>query len=228
MRRFVERVVRPKWLAWPRRSWHAGARRGGILRHAFALAVPVIRLAVLTLVAAGGIAQTAAKVEFEVASVRPSAPPGQGVALTVGCKGGPGTGDPTHLVCSNMSATLLFIRAYGITNVQLAGPEWLLATRFDLNANLPPAATREQVMEMLRNLLAERFHLEVHHEARETLQFELVVAKNGPKLHPAPQSERPPGGGNIGRRRRDVIYLHFRKRTWRFSHRLGAPKRISL
>jgi uncharacterized protein (TIGR03435 family) len=112
-----------------------------------------------------------------------------------------------------MSAGLLIIRAYGISNLQLAGPEWLSTTRFDIAANVPAGATKQQVSEMWKSLLAERFHLETHHEAREIAQFDLVVAKNGPKLKPAAQGDGPPKMGTLGRRRPDFTYLHFPKTT---------------
>jgi len=35
---------------------------------------------------------------------------------------------------------------------------------------------------MMQNLLAERFHLAIHHEKKEGPVYDLVVAKNGPKL----------------------------------------------
>jgi uncharacterized protein (TIGR03435 family) len=113
-----------------------------------------------------------------------------------------------------MSAELLILRAYGITNLQLTGPEWLRTTRFDIAANVPAGATKEQVAEMWRNLLAERFRLEVHHEPKETPQFDLVVAaKNGSKLKPAPDDGAPPKMATLGRRRPDFTYLHFPKTT---------------
>jgi uncharacterized protein (TIGR03435 family) len=167
----------------------------------------------LALLASAALAQTAPQVEFEVASVKPSAPPIQGRATAIGCKGGPGTEDPAHLICGNVSAAFLIVRAYGITNLQLIGPEWLRTTQFDIAANVPAGATKEQVAEMWRNLLAERFHLEVHHESRETPQFDLVVAKNGSKLKPAPDDSAPPRMGSLGRRRPDFTYLHFPKTT---------------
>ena len=151
--------------------------------------------------------------EFEVVSVKASPPPVQGRATAIGCKGGPGTEDPAHLICDNMSAELLILRAYGVSSLQLAGPEWLRATRFDIAANVPAGATKEQVAEMWRNLLAERFGLKVHHESRETAQFDLVVAKNGPKLKPAPDGGAPPRMATLGRRRPDFTYLHFPKTT---------------
>src|SRR6185312_1512806 len=38
-----------------------------------------------------------------------------------------------------------------------------------------------QVMEMMRNLLIERFHLKTHFETRQTKVYELMVAKGGVK-----------------------------------------------
>jgi uncharacterized protein (TIGR03435 family) len=66
---------------------------------------------------------------------------------------------------------------------------------------------------MWRNLLAERFRLKVHHESRETPQFDLAVAKNGSKLKPALDDGGPPKMGSLGRRRPDFTYLHLPKTT---------------
>lgn len=72
---------------------------------------------------------------------------------------------------------------------QLTGPAWVKSEegpeRFDINANVPPGATREQVDKMMENLLKERFHLEYHREKREFDTYELVVAKGGSKLKDA-------------------------------------------
>ncbi len=54
--------------------------------------------------------------------------------------------------------------------------------RYEITATMPPGTTKEQVRLMLRNLLVERFHLAVHHEARNFPGYELTVAKDGPKL----------------------------------------------
>jgi uncharacterized protein (TIGR03435 family) len=52
---------------------------------------------------------------------------------------------------------------------------------------------------MLENLLAERFHLKVHHETRDLAGYDLTVGKAAPKLikSPAPDasaSDQPPSG----------------------------------
>ena len=41
---------------------------------------------------------------------------------------------------------------------------------------------------MLQNLLAERFHLAVHHETKELQGYELVTGRGGPKLKPSTET----------------------------------------
>jgi len=53
---------------------------------------------------------------------------------------------------------------------------------FDVVANIPRGATREQANLMLQNLLVDRFQLKVHRATRELPVFALMVARNGPKL----------------------------------------------
>lgn len=55
--------------------------------------------------------------------------------------------------------------------------------RFHISAKLPPATTRSQFREMLRNLLIDRFALAAHLEPRLVPRYELAVANNsGHKL----------------------------------------------
>jgi uncharacterized protein (TIGR03435 family) len=64
--------------------------------------------------------------------------------------------------------------------------------RFDISANVPPGATKEQANEMLLNLLRERFHLAYHSEKKDFDAYALVVAKSGPKLKGAAPANGPP------------------------------------
>jgi uncharacterized protein (TIGR03435 family) len=57
-----------------------------------------------------------------------------------------------------------------------------LGDKFDIDATVPPGSTREQLLAMLRNLLANRFGLKVHREPRDTEVYDLVVGKGGPRL----------------------------------------------
>jgi len=101
-----------------------------------------------------------------------------------GPSGGPGTDDPERLRLPNFSLMDLLTRAYDVKNYQVTGPSWLESERYDITAKLPSGTTKEQANIMLQNLLAERFHLKLHHDTKEFSGYELVVGKNGSKLKP--------------------------------------------
>ncbi len=129
---------------------------------------------------------------FEVASIKPSAQQGMVTRMA----GGPGTSDPGRFTATNAELSMLVMRAYGIQYDQLKGPAWMDTTEFDVVASVPAGTTAEQLRKMLRNLLAERFRMQVHHESRVEPVYELTVAKGGPKLRPAAEG----GGDDFGSR----------------------------
>jgi uncharacterized protein (TIGR03435 family) len=117
-----------------------------------------------------------ARPEFEVASVRKSAPPMAG-EVNIG----------VHIDGAMVRYTSLpmksYIRmAYRVNDYQVLGPDWLAAENFDIAAKLPEGATRAQLPEMIQSLLADRFKLVLHRDKKEFPVYALVVAKNGPKL----------------------------------------------
>jgi uncharacterized protein (TIGR03435 family) len=64
-----------------------------------------------------------------------------------------------------------------------------------INAKAPDPAvsvTMEQLREMLRSLLADRFKLEFHRQQRESQEYLLRVARDGIKFKPASGPEEPP------------------------------------
>lgn len=132
---------------------------------------------------------------FEVASIKP-APPPDGRGMRVGQTGGPGTPDPGRWSCENMSLSSLVTMAYALQRHQYSGPDWMDQARFNIQAKVPAGATRDDVWVMVQNLLSERFKLVFHREKKEVSGFELVIAKNGPKLKEAlenpPQDAAPP------------------------------------
>jgi uncharacterized protein (TIGR03435 family) len=73
---------------------------------------------------------------------------------------------------------------------------------FDIDArsagSTPP--TPDQVREMLRGLLADRFHLKEHRDRQELSYYALVPAKNGPKLTPAVEGCKAPKIGQRGQK----------------------------
>ena len=122
-------------------------------------------------------------VTFEAASVKPAGPfvPGE----MGGMRGGPGTGDPGRITSARATLSDLLARAYDVWLDQISGPAWLndrSAYAYRIDATLAPNTTMEQFRLMLQNLLAERFHLRLHHETKTRPGYELVVASGGPKL----------------------------------------------
>src|SRR5579872_1747033 len=132
-------------------------------------------------------AQPADKLSFEVATVKLSAGPAvstvNGRTMTsFGTKGGPGTNDPTRWTCTYCDIANLLPRAYGVQSYQLTFPSWMNSEHYDISANVPAGATREQLQIMIRNLLEERFQFKLHRESKDIAGYDLVIGKNGPKL----------------------------------------------
>lgn len=81
----------------------------------------------------------------------------------------------------------MIARAFRIDSRLIVAPDWLSQaedTRFTVHATMPDGATKEQIPDMLRALLEERFHLKAHLAPAEQTGYSLVVAKNGLKLKP--------------------------------------------
>jgi uncharacterized protein (TIGR03435 family) len=116
---------------------------------------------------------------FEVASIRQNMNPNPAWSLNF-------TNDGVHA----KDVTLLWAlhEAYGIydSDQWSGGPAWLDKARFDIEAKYDvskyPNLTREQRQAMLQQLLADRFKVVVHHQAKEFPLYALVVAKDGPKF----------------------------------------------
>ena len=89
--------------------------------------------------------------------------------------------------------------AFRVKSYQVAGPDWMQDTRWDILAKIPDESLSDKAPEMMQALLAERFGMKVHHEQRENQIFELVADKGGIKFgdagpeEPAPTAEKPAG-----------------------------------
>jgi uncharacterized protein (TIGR03435 family) len=123
-----------------------------------------------------------AQPKFDVASVKPSqpAPTGDNININLG-------GDNHGTVTLGNTTLSECIRyAYALTSEdQISGPDWIRdrAIRFDIIAKAPPETPRDQLLLMTQNLLAERFHLQLHTDQRPVTHMELSVDKGGSKLH---------------------------------------------
>ena len=133
--------------------------------------------------------------QFEVASVKASAATAPGRPAATDVRGGPGSSDPGLARFDNIDLFSLITMAYGIGRYQLSAPEWLSAARFDINARVPPGATRDQYRLMLQNLLVERFKLALHHETKDIPIYEMTIAKSGPKVKESPADPDEPDPG---------------------------------
>ena len=144
------------------------------------------------------LADTAAP-PFEAASIKPSGPNIEGTTIQ---------GDPNgRLNAQNVTLKDLIRFAYQLRDFQIVGgPKWLDADRFDIVAKPEGRAQPEQLLLMMQLLLADRFQLAFHRESKEAQVYELVIAKNGPKLRtPEADGQRVFRGGEA-------------------SSRLGAPR----
>jgi uncharacterized protein (TIGR03435 family) len=116
---------------------------------------------------------------FEVASIKPSP---AGPIRYMGDKGGPGSNDPGAYHCENCTIPMMVADAYSVRDFQIDSLHWMEGERFEINAKVPAGTTKEQFRAMKQNLLAERFQLKLRHESRDLPQYELIVAKGGPKF----------------------------------------------
>jgi uncharacterized protein (TIGR03435 family) len=105
---------------------------------------------------------------------------------TFGNSGGPGTADPGRIRFCCVGMFSLLMRAYDVEIDQIIGPSWIMDNMgpnlYQVDATMSAGTTKAQFQLMMRNLLVERFHLEVHRETRNFPGYELVVAAGGPKL----------------------------------------------
>jgi uncharacterized protein (TIGR03435 family) len=135
----------------------------------------------------------AAKLTFEVASIKPAAPPQSRADFEQRGRGGPGTDDPGRITWRLVGLMQLIVRAYGFMLWQIKGPpDWANDVAYDIVVKVPPGTTLQQSNLMLQNLLIERFGLAAHIETKPGEVYELTVAKRGSKLRePADPSAEP-------------------------------------
>jgi bla regulator protein BlaR1 len=86
---------------------------------------------------------------------------------------------------TNMPLREVIRIAYGLQPFQISGgPAWIHSTGYDIVVRGDAPARSDQMGLMLRTLLADRFKLRVHHEARELTVFALVNATGDGALGP--------------------------------------------
>ena len=140
--------------------------------------------AVLAILApSAAFAQAPAALAFDVASIKPAPITSITPAMLQSGKFRMGvTVTGTRVDIGFVSLADLIRIAYDVKPHQISGPDWMAAARFDITAKLPDGATKDQVNVCLRALLAERFKLTVHHEAKDRPIYALIAGKGGSKL----------------------------------------------
>jgi len=134
----------------------------------------------------------AAPTEFEVAAIKPTDPSFQGIRLNIE-KGG-------RVNVQGASLKFMIQQIWNLTDDMLVGaPKWLDADRWDIVAKAPAAALTgegpnqapiddDDIIAMVKSLLAERFKLATHMEDRPVSAYTLMAAK--PKMKPADPTGR--------------------------------------
>src|SRR5579875_1405220 len=103
----------------------------------------------------------------------------------------------------------LIATAYGVDGVNVrGGPTWLEQDRYDIRAKVPPNTTQDDVKQMLRSLLVERFHLVVNTGTAPLPTYVLSSGTGKPKMTesevtgegsciPQPPPQNPPAGAAL-------------------------------
>jgi uncharacterized protein (TIGR03435 family) len=101
-----------------------------------------------------------------------------------------------RLNATNVPLRNLITWAYMVRDFQISGePSWVDSERFDV-VTTSEANPRYDVLQptletMFQGVLADRFKLTSHRATKELPVYSLVVAKNGPKIHPVDEEGCP-------------------------------------
>ena len=162
-----------------------------LVRQSLAALKTTIRIAAVTLILNCPLSRAQAQTqapgqlpEFEVASIKPNK---TNERMYYGLRN-------ASLTVRNMTVKGLIQIAYGKRDFQITGgPAWIISECFDVaaKAERPQRATHD----MLKSLLASRFHLKLHSETKELSVYSLVVARGGHKMKLSADQTEPEKGG---------------------------------
>lgn len=124
-----------------------------------------------------------AQTSFDVASIRPS------TEQVANDRNGRTTMTRQALSMHDVSVSVCVAFAYGVSTAQITGPASITGKHYDILAKVDHDVTQDQMRLMMQTLLADRFHLALHHEQRELRGFVLTVYAQPPKnpasFHPS-------------------------------------------
>jgi len=167
----------------------------------------ILSIALLCATSASLAQEKPARLTFEVASIRPST----SGERNGGIKAVPGGEAYT---AKNVPVKLIIALMYKLPMRQVTGgPSWLESAHFDIDAKADHSYTKDDLQEMFRNLLADRFNLKFHIETKEDNIYALTVDKSGIKMKPNPKPDPANipinfnGWGSITARGADMKYF---------------------
>src|SRR5262245_36241345 len=119
---------------------------------------------------------------FEVASVKPNLSGGRASSISIPPRG--------QVTAINTTLEALLVRVYDLRRFELVGgPSWISQERFDVLAKAPDGASQDQLVPMMKALLASRFKLRTHRDVREQPVYVLLPDRSdkqlGPRLTPS-------------------------------------------
>jgi uncharacterized protein (TIGR03435 family) len=86
---------------------------------------------------------------------------------------------------TNQTLTDIVRNVWNVNTLQIAGgPSWIREDRFDIEARVSGKAGRDELVAMMKRMLAERFTLAVHQEMRPIPVYALVLARSDGRFGP--------------------------------------------
>ncbi len=143
----------------------------------------ILSIALLSATSASVAQEKPARLTYEVASIRPSASGERGGGIK------PIPGGEAY-TAKNVPVKLIIALMYKLPMRQVTGgPSWLESDHFDIDAKADHSYSKDDLQEMFRNLLADRFNLKFHIETKEDNIYALTVDKSGAKMKPNPKPD---------------------------------------
>ncbi len=131
--------------------------------------------------------------QFDVVSVKTTSASG----LKSGMRGGPGSAYPGRIMWPQVSLMSVITRAYGVFSEQVQGPGWLDTQMYSISATFPARTGEAHFRQMLQRLLADRFHLTLHHDAKDLAAYDLTVSRNGYRMKPLTADQAATAGSSV-------------------------------
>jgi len=155
------------------------------------LRFPSLQFVTLCSVFACAWAQVDQSLTFEVASIKPTP------TSDLGTKWGPEPGG--RFSAEGATLKQLIALAYGVQEYQVSGgPKWMTTDRWSIEAKAEGFRgrfNREQLLQVMKALLADRFQLRTHLGMKDMPVYALVQSKSGAKLKASAQQSSTMGFG---------------------------------